>query len=447
MPGSSLSNQDTVPITTRHQQLPKMPVSSQPNMGTDSAATTNAFSTKSAADRITSYMWYVHVLVRVNTEERLRANIAPLLEHSSTFSSSSSSSLSSSAFASPTVSEVLLSPGTNFTTQSGRASMDDQHNRRDHEMTDDLTDHLILWLFNHKILAYLVERPPVLEQAIGYTRSLSDVPEAFREEFCRRLYTLLFSKRVVEWPHGIDVPVPTVGAAQPVVVADGGEAATAAATTTTTKTPAGVVELEEVEGTHLEHPWPPPPMEEPPQNDGDNEHDDNKNHNNNSNKRSSSTRASSPVAGSRWMRTPTPSTFCYDSEMEQGGYFGTVDNPMPLNSLGNLSRSRNGYGPPPPVGIDEQGEYASCGQQPMPPFPSPQPIAITPVGFQVSRPFSFPLFFFFFFSLESLSPPYSRSWKVHTSISTLVQKESVTRGSPGSVPRTTPSFLTEGNRT
>lgn len=344
------------PIIARHQQLPKMSVPSQPIMAQDSTAGTTAFSPKSAADRTTSYMWYVHVLVKVNTEERLRANIAPLLAHSTVCST----------FASPARSGGLLSPEANLTSNAGSSgyAADDQQSRL-HEMTDDLTDYLILWLFNHKILARLVESPPILEQAIGYTHSLSDVPEAYREEFCRRLYTLLFSKRVVEWPHGIDVPVPAVAAAQPVVIATG-------------KTTAGVMELD---GTRLEHSW--PPTDVPSQDDNDNMID-NKNNNNNSDNRYPSIRAASRAAGSIWMRTPSPSTFGYDSEMERGGYFGTVDNPMPLNSLGNLGRSRNGYGPPPPVGTsDRQGESASRGQ-PMPPFPSPQQIGITPVVFQVS---------------------------------------------------------------
>ncbi|KAF3770186.1 hypothetical protein M406DRAFT_325643 [Cryphonectria parasitica EP155] len=134
--------------------------------GTGSPANPTPFSASLATDKVTSYMWYVHVLVRVNTEDRLRAKLHLFLEKHH---------------------------------QGGAAAAADDDD-------DDLTDHLVLRVFGDRILARLVASPPMLEQASGYTRVLSDIPLPFRQEFCRRLYCLVFRKHIVEWPHGICVP-------------------------------------------------------------------------------------------------------------------------------------------------------------------------------------------------------------------------------------------------
>lgn len=146
-----------------------------------------------------SYMWYIHVLVKVNTEERLRANIARFLNlptsPSSTRKASSTPPLHPSGFI------PCSTTGQPQVRQPRRPK------------TDTLTDHLILWVFNHTILTHLVNSTPVLEQANGYMRVLADIPQPLRKEFFQRLYMLLFSKRIVEWPHGIDMPEPAIAVA------------------------------------------------------------------------------------------------------------------------------------------------------------------------------------------------------------------------------------------
>lgn len=258
-------------------------------------ASDTGFQAKSAAEKCVSYMWYVHVLVSINTEDRLRANIAPHLA---------------------TAASMTSGPGP-------------------------LTDHLVLWLFNHTILARLVSNAPVFAQADGYTHILSDIiPTALCEEFCRRLYTLLFSKGIVEWPHGIDVPEPAILAAEPVVVVD------------------VPVELAD---THLSPPryyW------------GDNgtgtgldgtveegEHD----------LRQES--AVSPKSGARtlWPRTPSMNSWGDgdDSHMQRGMHFGTVESPLPWNDLSEGGRCNN---KDTVHDIDRRGVL---GEQPVSPVPSP----------------------------------------------------------------------------
>ncbi|ROW17450.1 hypothetical protein VPNG_00580 [Cytospora leucostoma] len=95
-----------------------------------------------------SYMWYIHVLVKVNTEDRLRDHTAPVAR------------------------------------------------------IDDLTDHLVLRFFDDEVLGRLVDTTPLFEHADAYARILKGVPERFREECCRRLYVLLFTMCIVEWPSG-----------------------------------------------------------------------------------------------------------------------------------------------------------------------------------------------------------------------------------------------------
>lgn len=123
-----------------------------------------AFHAKSAADKCLSYMWYIHVLTAVNTEARLRANLAPHLVSADTA----------------------------------------------------LTDHLVLRRFADTLLARLAATPPILAVAADdgyYARLLADIapPDpAGRAAFAHRLYTLLFARGIVEWPRGIDVPEPAI---------------------------------------------------------------------------------------------------------------------------------------------------------------------------------------------------------------------------------------------
>lgn len=297
-----------------------------------------------------SYMWYIHVLVKVNTEERLRANIAPLLKHSA------SSGLPGPAFSPITP----LSPA-EVAVNSTAGEPQHQHPRP--TRTDSLTDHLILWFFNDAVLARLVDSPPILEQTNGYARVLSDIPEAFREDFCRRIYSLLFDKRVVEWPHGIDVPEPASPATDALH-----EGASNVATLKATCRRCDVLLGRGLDCISGEQALPQTSGECQPL-----------------------TAASSPTvaAGPVWMRTPSPSTSAVgcDSEMERGGYFGTVDNPIPMKQFSSWLRSRNEFGPK-AAGVDGAGDGDSeedvSREQPIQPFPSPQQRDVACEASQVS---------------------------------------------------------------
>lgn len=82
------------------------------------------------AERVIGYMWYIHVLVKVNTEERLRAKIARFLNLAT---SPSSTSLASST--TPLCPFGLIPCST-----TGQPQL--RQPRRPN--TDTLTDHLIL---------------------------------------------------------------------------------------------------------------------------------------------------------------------------------------------------------------------------------------------------------------------------------------------------------------
>lgn len=135
---------------------------------------------KDSNGKVISYMWYIHVCVKVSTEDRLRENIAPLLQ------------------------DDVFGP---WDSSRKRTAQDDGSDAVDKtSKIDDLTDYLVLQLFSSEVLGQLVYSAPLLEQADAYARVLGAVPGYFREEFCRRLYVLLFDRGVVEWPRGIDVP-------------------------------------------------------------------------------------------------------------------------------------------------------------------------------------------------------------------------------------------------
>lgn len=281
-------------------------------MEVNTSASIAAFQAKSAADKILSYMWYIHVLVSVNTEARLRARMALVLE----------GPLSPAP-----------SPERTFIDQRNGADRQDQP-----KPLHDLTDHLILWLFSRNILTRLVDDAPVLAQANGYACILVDVPMFFREEFCRRLYTLLFSQRIVEWPHGIDVPTPVIEAARSVGVVD------------------APVELEgtdllpdlqqeDVGGAGLDR-----VMEDK---DEDLE----------------STASSYRPAASIWLQTPNLRSWDDDdiAHIEPVTYFGTVSNPLLMDYFADWDCSRNRCGPQ-----DSLNKYSVSAEQLKAPCPSPQ---------------------------------------------------------------------------
>lgn len=272
-------------------------------MDTDQEPDTTApFSARSAADRITGYMWYIHVLVRANSEHQVRTRLAPLLHRPS---------------------------------------------------DDDLTDHLVLWAFDRALLARLAARPPALEHADGYARALADVvPDVFREDFCRRLYRLVFRRRLVEWPRGVADPGP----------AEDDDAPRA-------------VELEDAcpEPRVLEGGGPPRQQQEIDDDDDDDE-------------RPSITASAPDESVCTW--TPSPSAWDRDEQrMCRGGYFGTVASPM-ADTYWPRSRDSYDHASASMEGKEDQRQEegrASYGWRPRTPFPSPRPRGVTPdVGFQVS---------------------------------------------------------------
>lgn len=309
-------------------------------MNVNTPASIAAFQVKSAADKVLSYMWYIHVLVSVNTESRLRTKISRVLEeHSVSPNASSSSSFTESTFG--------------FDDQQHKLSGNHEHQQQKEPLLD-LTDHLVLWLFSNTTLIRLVEVPPVYAQANGYTCILADIPVFLREEFCRRLYTLLFSQRIVEWPHGIDVPEPCIPAAEPTVAA-------AAAVGD------GPVKLEENTQNHS----PVEDREEEEEKlgsagfDGVMESQDDEIY-------GSPTSSSLRPAASIWLQTPSLSSWDSDeniAHMKRATYFGTVSSPLPMDYFADWEWSRNGSDPD----RDSTDEQGVSGAPLMAPFPSSQP--------------------------------------------------------------------------
>lgn len=201
------------------QEQDNMPDSSSPAFqGPAHLVSDTGFSASGDESKITSYMWYIHVTVRVNAADRLRDRIARLLDSSTTNGSNSS----------------LTSPLAPFDldgihiARSGSSSVPGHKGGVDGTAAselDDFTDYLVLDFFLRVMLETLVGTAPIEEHMDGYARVLADIPEHFREAFCRRLYCLLFSKYILEWPHGIAAPEPAPGSIA-------AAAAAAAATTT-----------------------------------------------------------------------------------------------------------------------------------------------------------------------------------------------------------------------
>lgn len=318
-----------------------MSTPAQNTMNVNTPASIATFQAKSAADKVLSYMWYIHVLVSVNTESRLRTKISRVLEEHSVSPNASSSPGSASSF-----------------DDQQRKSPDNHNQQQQQQPLLDLTDHLVLWTFSHTILTRLIDVPPVYAQANGYTCILADVPVPLREEFCRRLYTLLFSQHIVEWPHGIDVPEPCIPAAQPVL---GATAAAAAAASDDVS-------------IKLDNNTPPSSVQEDQEEeqgnfggavlDGAMDSQDDE---------SSGSPASSSLrpAASIWLQTPSLSSWNSDEDiahMQRATYFGTVSSPLPMDYFANWEWSRNESGPH----RDSIDEQSMSGVQLMAPFSSPQ---------------------------------------------------------------------------
>ncbi|ROV89928.1 hypothetical protein VSDG_08211 [Cytospora chrysosperma] len=281
-------------------------------------------SSKDSNGKIISYMWYIHILVKVNTEDRLRDHIAPLLQTDGA--------------------PWVPSPGLH------RSGSSDEHDsmhggggQKMMEPVDDLTDYLVLHFFSDEVLGQLVDTAPLLEQAESYARVLAGVPGSFREEFCRRLYVLLFSRNIVEWPPGIDVPDPAAAAA----IAAG--ASPHHGQRDPEPSDPNPREDEEVAGSegrgrrcrrrrHQQH------HHHPRDDDG------------------SSAAATSPC----------PDGSDHDSEMAREAYFGTATSPLPWNYFSDWGLSRNGYGALREGAGYDVADSGSSHRQPAPPHTTPQ---------------------------------------------------------------------------
>lgn len=171
--------------------------------------------------KIASYMWYIHVTVRVNAADRLRHSLAYILGQATTTTTPLSTSYSA-----PFGFTHINIAGSGNT--GSRTLVNECEVASETDRIDDLVDYFVLGHFYQGMLEILVNTAPIEEYARGYEQALAAIPAHFREEFCRRLYGLLFSKYIVEWPQGIAVPEPAPGSIAAV--------ATAATTSTESET-------------------------------------------------------------------------------------------------------------------------------------------------------------------------------------------------------------------
>lgn len=202
-------------------------------------------------------------------------------------------------------------------------------------------------------------------------RVLADIPQPLREDFSQRLYTLLFSKRIVEWPHGFDVPEPAIAVANCRIAlghAHEGVVSTRREDALLKPSPQlgagldGVLEEAALFQTEDEGQKLP------------------------------TSASSSATAESSSMHTPSPAAFAYGSLMEPGGYFRAFDNQETMDYFSNGMHSRNDIKTPAAAaaGVGEDGdgaddEYDFSRQHPTTLLLSPQQRGIGPEAVQVSH--------------------------------------------------------------
>lgn len=201
--------------------------SSNPTVqGLGNLASNAAFGTNTDEAKILSYMWYVHVTVRVNAADRLWDRLLQLLEQGIPKLTATATSPASPPYSSQLDLDGINDAGSGSPGRRGNGAGVANE-------IDDLTDYLVLRHFSGLMLTTLVKTAPVDQHTDGYARVLGGVPAHFRVEFCRRLYCLLFSKYIIEWPPGIAVPDPAPGsiaAAAAAAAAANSTAATASST-------------------------------------------------------------------------------------------------------------------------------------------------------------------------------------------------------------------------
>lgn len=318
-----------------------MPDSSNPTVrGPAYPASSAAFSSNTDEAKIVSYMWYIHVTVRVNAADRLWDRIVHLLGQGTTTTATTP--------ASPPYSpqfdlEGIINAGSHSGSGSRSTLGREGNGAGAAGEIDDLTDYLVLQLFSRGMLDILVNTAPIEEHTDGYARVLRGVPARFREEFCRRLYCLLFSKYILEWPQGIAVPEPAPGsiAAAAAAAEDTGPKATTESTGSETAVDGGKRSSVQV------------PKEEDEKDSEfmfdmddvltDNNYDsvtfdgENDNHHPVSPEPASPGYQSTLGPSSPW--PDTPSSLGYSQELSRAAYFGTVSAPRPIHYLGDCGRS------------------------------------------------------------------------------------------------------------
>lgn len=324
-----------------------MPDSSNPTVqGPAYPASSATFSTETDEAKITSYMWYIHVTVRVNAADRLWDRLAHLLGQGTTTTTTTTATPASPPYSPQFDLDGIITAGS----RSGSGIRSTPGREGDGagaaNEIDDLTDYLVLQLFSRGMLETLVNTAPVEEHTDGYARVLTCIPAHFREEFCRRLYCLLFSKYILEWPLGIAVPEPAPGSIAAAAAFAAADTVTAAASTgpeavetsTSSRTAMGegsrrsvqapkeddnkdglIFDMDEIladeadetfDGANSKHPVSPEPASPGYQ---------------------STLGPSSP-----WPDTPS---LGYPPELARGVYFGTVSSPLPIHYQGDWGRS------------------------------------------------------------------------------------------------------------
>lgn len=320
-----------------------MPNSSNPVVqGPAYPASSAAFSTKSDEAKVLSYMWYIHVTVRVNAADRLWDRLAHLLGRGT----ATTPTTPAITPASPSYSPQFDLDGINNAGSSGDDGQNSTPGREGNSASatneiGDLTDYLVLQFFSRPMLETLVNTAPIEEHTDGYARVLASIPAHFREEFCRRLYCLLFSKYILEWPQGIAVPEPAPGSIAAAAAATTDSAATASstrpeATTASTSSETAVGEEKRKDEDEKEDEF----MFDMDDILTYDEHDDifdGENY-----ERLVSPEPASPGyqstlgPSSPWPDTPS---LGYSPELSRAAYFGTVSAPLPIQYLGNCGRS------------------------------------------------------------------------------------------------------------
>lgn len=317
-----------------------MPEISHPLVqGPASSASSKSSSTKSE-EKITSYMWYIHVIVRVNAADRLRDRIAACLEQEKSTTATTATTTTKIPVSPPYSPPFDLDGIKHAGSDSGRGSSNTSGQGSDSASAanriDDLADYLVLRLFSRVMLETLIDAAPVDEHTDGYARVLAGVPARFREEFCRRLYHLLFSKYILEWPSGIAVPEPSPGS---IAAADTSSEATTASTGSVTAVGGGrrssVQFSKDDDDKEVEFMF----NMDGSLTDGNKDGIFNdKNYKHPANQEPASPGYQSTLGpSSPWPDTPS---LGYSPELARAAYFGTVSSPLPIQYVGSWGRGR-----------------------------------------------------------------------------------------------------------